>query len=156
MRHHLRSVATVLVVGGLLPAVAEATEYRLLSTADDRVIPCRVLATEAAGLRVALPQGEMLVPFTLLRDMVPISESQYQAQNPWLVYIPADSEYRDDLVASVAAIPSAHVVGEPGTPPVITPQATARLQDCGSDMSCVAQESRDSWLWVVSASSEAG
>lgn len=152
MSHLARTLALAAL---LLPAAASAAEYRLLTTSDGRVLPCEVQATEAAGLRVSLPQGQMLVPFAMLRDMVPITEAEYEARGPWYVYIPQDSPFRDELIQAVASIPSVQIIGETAVrSPLSTGQERAAA-DCGVDLTCISSATSSApWMWMLLAADD--
>jgi hypothetical protein len=151
-----RGLGALLVAAALSPADAAAEEYRLFQLGDGRSFAATILATEADGLRVRVPQGEMLVPFGLLQDMVPIQKSDYDAQPDWVVYLAAETpERRADLVAVFESVPHVSVVGEAGVRPLLSASQEAAAASCGVALDClVAATAAAPWMWVVTARSE--
>ncbi|MBN2800576.1 MAG: hypothetical protein JXX28_15650 [Deltaproteobacteria bacterium] len=147
------------LLGGLtaLPTLASAAEYRLLTTADGRRLACEILATEPRGLSVAMPQGEMLVPFSLLRDMVPMDAADYRSQRPWLVYVPTGSAFREPLIEAVRSMKGVTVFGDPDAPSLLSAEQAAEADACGADLPCVVSATdTPEWLWIVSMDEDGG
>lgn len=149
----MRSLTRLAVMGALAAghSVASAAEYRLLTTADGRQLACEILATESRGLRVSLPQGEMLVPFTLLRDMVPIEAAQFRSSPQWQVFIAPTTAFREPLLQAVRGMSGVQVFGEEGAQTDITPDQAHLASECGEDLTCVAQKVEGNrFVWVLS------
>lgn len=131
--------------------VAAAGEYRVFTLADGRVLVAEVLATEASGLRVRVPQGETYVPFTQLVDMVDVDEAKYREQDDWYVYVAASEMYRSGFVATFEAVPNLRVLGTRGTEGVVRAEQLVKADACGTDIECVVDALTQPavWYWVV-------
>jgi hypothetical protein len=150
----LSIVACAAVALWLTTSAAHAVEpqYRQMKLVDGRVLSAEILATEAQGLRVHTPQGEMLVSFELLLDMVPISQAQYESQAKWVVYYDFPDEFRAEALELLAAIPGVEpqAVDTPGNG--VGSEAAFKAASCEQDVECMAAAvSRSSWKWVVAA-----
>lgn len=147
-----RSLSLVALIAGLCwsePASAIEPQYRRVTLVDGRVISAEILATEAKGLRMRVPAGETLISFELLLDMVPISQAEYDAQPPWVVYFSVPPQLERDLVELLQAIdgliPQPVSVAANG---VTTPMA-AKAENC-SDIGCmVGAVAQAPWMWVL-------
>lgn len=146
---------------GLLACAAEAyaqdsAQYRHLELSDGRTFEAIILATEPSGFKVKVPQGEMKIPFPLLRDMVPSDKAAYDAQPDWYVYLAVPEERRRGVAAAFEAIPHVDVHGMPGAPAGrLTAQQEQAAAGCGTDISCVGTATKDApWMWVVSVNQE--
>lgn len=144
--------AAGLAAGLVLGAPAHAVEYRSLTTSDGQTFACEIVATESKGLRVRVPAGEMLVPFTALRNIVPIEASAYDSADPWLVLVPEESPFRSELLESISHLPAVVVVGEPGAPEVLDDAAQIDVPVCRTDLGCLASAtSTGPWMWLIVA-----
>lgn len=158
IRHWRRACFGLILAGVLLgrPAAAIEPQYRRVTLVDGRVLSAEILATEAKGLRMRVPAGEILVSFELLLDMVPISQSEYAAQPPWVVYFSVPASQERELVELVQAM-------EGMTPQPVSVAAngvtTAMAAKAGSceDMGClVGAVSKAPWMWVLYGSEGEG
>lgn len=133
---------------------ALAAEYRAFTLTDGRSFVAEVLATEATGMRVRLPAGEVAVPFGDLVDMVPADEAAYLGQEPLLVYVAADGPYRSGFQASYRSRPGLSLVGEDDA--VLTGDERRAAAICAADLACVVDALDDNprWMWVVSGRME--
>lgn len=138
---HALAVGTLAV--GTLAARAEAAEYRRVELADGRTLVAEVVATDAHGLVLALPQGRARVAFVEVLRIAPEDAAVYADQPPLRVAVlpfaaldgaaPADAEVaRRRVAAAFARVPEVVAV----EPPAGTPEAE-RLGACGLDASCV-------------------
>jgi hypothetical protein len=144
--------AGVLAMGLLQPAYALDPQYRRVTLVDGRVISAEILATESEGLRMRVPAGETLISFELLLDMVPISQAEYDAQAPWIVYFSVPPELEKDVVGLLqevdGIVPQPVKVAANG----IEAHMAAKASDC-DDINCIvgALEGADTWIWVLMA-----
>ncbi|MFT4625368.1 MAG: hypothetical protein ACI8PZ_004036 [Myxococcota bacterium] len=120
----------------------------MLSLADGRTLVATVLATEALGVRIELPQGEMLVAFDLLKNMASVDAEAYASQPEWSVIVHAPSN--SDVVGMLQAMPgiAATRAGEVGGP--VDAAAASAIASCGGDVTCIGDHV-PSGTWVVSA-----
>lgn len=142
----------------LAPLASASEEYRVFTLADGRVLVAEVLATEASGLRVRVPQGETWIPFTELMDMVPVDREKYEAQEPWGLFLASDAAYRPGFLAIYEGLPSLVIAGEEEGEPLLTPEQTAAAVACDVDLECIvdALAATPRWMWVVVARMEGG
>jgi hypothetical protein len=149
-----RPLALVLGLFAAAPS-AFAQEYREFTLSDGRVLYSELLATEVAGLRIRLPQGETEIPFTLLVDMVPATTEQYTAQTDWKIVLDAPAEVRPKLLAAFKAIPNLYILGEPGAPTPLTGAQKTQLEACAGELDCMVYSTASApWMWLVSAKVE--
>jgi len=144
-----------MIIALLLSLVPQASaadkQYRRVTLTDGRVLVGEVVATEAAGLLLHSPQGELLVSFEVLADMTPIDGAMYEAQGPWVVYL-APSVFSDALTEHFDEIPGLKLlhVGETGAG--ITHEQATAAGACDDDLDCIASATSEAqWLWVVGA-----
>ena len=138
-----------MALGLAAPAVAQDAQFRELSLVDGRTLVVTVLATEAIGMRVALPQGEMLVGFDMLTNMSTSTLEAYEAQPPWQVYVDAPPGH--DVSPLLGKLPGVQVtaVGEVG--PGMTEGSAAAAAACDGDLSCIGQHVEPgTWVMTVS------
>lgn len=139
----------------LLPSLASAQEFRQFKLADGREFVARVVATEASGIRVRVPQGEMLVPFSQLADMVPVTQASYDNQTPWIVYVAAPPESRSLIIDAFDAIPRVEVHGQPASRDVLSAAQEHEMRACNYDLECLVGVTAGlPWMWVVAARRE--
>lgn len=134
------------------PAWAIDPQYRKVTLVDGRTLTAEIVSTEPEGLLLRVPQGDTLISFELLLDMVPISQAEYASQPPWVVYYWVPPEIESDTLALLAAIPGiepqAVTVPGNGVTNTMALQATA----CDGKIACIATAvSSSSWKWVVTA-----
>lgn len=136
----------------VLPAVAHAQDrqYRELELSDGRQFRAEVLATEATGLRMRVPQGETLVSFELLVDIRPVTEADFEAQEPVTVWIHAP-EHLEQLTAVYASIPNV-VVASAASSEGVPAGMAYELGECGADFTCMTRAiDNDRFFWLVTA-----
>lgn len=127
---------------------AQNPQYRKLELTDGRQIRAEVLATEATGLRMRLPQGETLVSFEILMDMVPIDPLEYRDQSSVTVWV-APTSIDADLRRIYGAVPALVVTG-PDQPGGLAPDLVTKLTACADDLDCMAEAVGDGpWMWLV-------
>ena len=133
-----------------LSGIAAAQEYRLVSLSDGRSYRGEVLVTEPAGMRLRVPQGEVLAPFSLLSDMAPIEEAAVTGQEPLGVYLHvANRKQSASLAAAFAHVPHLVVYTNPKQMEIGS-DAKATLGACQGDMTCAAGALEGSaWMWLV-------
>jgi hypothetical protein len=145
------AAALALALAG--PAHALEPQYRRVTLVDGRVISAEILATESEGLRMRVPAGETLISFELLLDMVPISQAEYDAQAPWIVYFSVPPELEQDVVELLQSVEG--IVPQPVKVAAngIEAHMAAKASDC-EDINCIvgALEGAQTWIWVVMAS----
>ncbi len=136
----------------------DVEQYRTFKLSDGREFTAIILATEAAGFQVRVPQGEMAVPFAQLFDMVPVTKVEYDAQPDWVVYLAVPPERQRGLASSFAVIPHLVVYGSPEAPTGtrITAEMEAAASGCDLDVDCIAAALAGApWVWIVTAKQEA-
>lgn len=150
-------LALALTVGLALSTRASAIEpqYRRVTLVDGRVISAEILATEAKGLRMRIPAGETLISFELLLDMVPISQAEYDAQPPWIVYFSVPPEKEREIVELLQAVdgvtPQPVSVAANG----ITTTMAVNAGKC-NDIGCMVEAVDEApWMWVLMGSTSA-
>ncbi len=143
---------TALLAALMLPSVASALEYRILTLNDGRVMTVELTDTLAAGLQITVPQGQSEVPFTLLIDMVPSDPTEYLSQDDWVIYVTGPEQHEERLKAAFTAIPGIRVHGEEGVTSPITEDQELFANECGADVEClVAAFAEAPWTWIVVA-----
>lgn len=145
-----------LVVGGFSPS-AEAGEYRQLTLNDGRVIIAEILETRPEGLAIRTPQGDTLVIFEILTDMLPIDEAALAASPDWLVVIDAPPEQKMLLQRAFDNVNRVSVVGTVEAGNRISSDAVNAYISCNGDFDCVMTKSAEfntPWAWVVHAKVE--
>ncbi len=127
-------------------------QYRILELSDGRTLTAEILGTEATGLSLRTPQGESLVSFELLVDMLPTDEAGYRSQTDWVVYVAVEDDLRPvtlELMRGIQGV-SAHPVG--AAIHGLTPEAATASVACNGDIQClVGATSGAGWMWVVSS-----
>lgn len=137
-------------------ADAAEPQYRQVKLVDGRVLLAEILATEPQGLRIRVPAGEMIVSFELLLDMVPIGQSQYDQQTPWVVYYDVPPAIAEDTATMLAAMPGLEPqpVDTPGNG--IVSGMAFKAAACQRDVDCMADAVRDTpWKWVLAGTDAA-
>lgn len=133
------------------PALAQSTPpIRRTRMQDGREFVGEVLGTEASGLRVRVPPGEMLVSFEELLEVKPIDPTAYASQSAWRVVVVAPDDLRPAVQTLFDAMPgvSAHPVGSPD--PGLSPEQSTALAGCAEDLACLRGVLKDQpWQWVV-------
>ena len=141
------------LLGALLVAAApawgqeRAVQYRELALADGRTFIVTVLATEPLGVRVALPQGEMLVGFDMLQNMSTSSAAAYASQPPWPVFLhTGGDETVDELLQVIPGL----AITRPGDSGVgMSAAAAEAAAECGGDVTCIGDHV-PAGTWVIS------
>lgn len=129
-------------------ANAQERQFRQLDLVDGRTVRAEVLATESNGLRMRTPQGEMLISFELLMDMVPIELAIYEDQQPERLWL-SMSEPNPGLEAIFKSIPKLEV-SKAGASKLASDAQTTALEACGNDVSCGREAvAGGDWLWMV-------
>lgn len=152
MRPLHRALLAGVCLGLSLPAVAQdrRAQYRVLQLADGRELTVEVLATEATGLRLRTPQGEMLLSFELLKDMSPADADAFKLQEAWYVYIAAPEAQRERLVDAYRWVPNTRVQIAGDVVPGLGAPAAAAANRCKGDFPCLLKETAEApWMWVV-------
>lgn len=152
----MRTLPCWIALGLMLPSAAQAQErkaqYRQLKLMDGREVTAEILATEPIGLRMRSPQGEAIVSFEVLIDMVPADKAAYDTQKNWQVYVGAPLEHREHLTEAYGWIEGLdlHFAGDQA-PGMSADQATA-AGECAADFSCLLDATSDAngWMFVVS------
>jgi hypothetical protein len=147
-------------------AVAEAAEYRRLELADGRVLVAEVVATDAKGLSVRVPQGRAQVPFDQVLRLDPVDQQLYQYQTPLRVLVlpfgavdatGAEAQgAADALRAGFAGVHAVRVVGVSAAAGQLPPGRVASLTECGLDASCVVAQAAGADVDVVVMGTLAG
>lgn len=154
--------AVTLALGLAVAASAQAqdrrAQYRTLKLADGREIVAEVVATEATGLRLRTPQGEMLLSFELLQDMSPADADTYKLQEAWFVYVAAPPAEQDRLLEAFRWVPNTRVARTGEELPGLAAGQAAAAERCKLDFPCLLKETSGApWMYVVSVSvDEAG
>lgn len=120
---------------------------------DGREFVGEVLGTEASGLRIRVPAGEMLVSFEDLIEVKPIDATAYAAQKPWRVVLAAPEGLLPPTRALVDAIPgvTARPVGQADDG--LSPAQAEALVDCAGEITCMRTVLKDQpWQWIVTLS----
>lgn len=131
-------------------------QYRSLKLADGREIVAEVLATEATGLRLRTPQGEMLLSFELLQDMSPADADTYKLQEAWFVYVAAPDAHQDRLMEAFRWVPNTRVAKPGEDLPGLASAQAAAAERCKLDFPCLLKETSGApWMYVVSVSVDA-
>lgn len=132
----------------LLATLAEAAEYRRVELSDGRFLLVEILANDATGVDVALPQGRLRLSYDRVLRLEPINEEQYLSQPPLRVLVlpftAADGaapaladEARERVWETLANLPSIerHSLSEMGG--YAPSSALTALSACGADPGCV-------------------
>ncbi len=136
---------------GTAHAQDRRAQYRILKLADGREITAEILATEATGLRLRTPQGEMLLPFELLRDMAVADADQFNLQEAWFVYVAAPPTHQDRLLEAFRWVPTTRVARTGESLPGLAPEVQSAAGKCKLDFPCLLEATKDSdWMFVVS------
>ncbi|MCB9667910.1 MAG: hypothetical protein H6736_02000 [Alphaproteobacteria bacterium] len=131
-------------------AYAQDRQFRALELTDGRHLEAEILATEPAGLRMRIPQGETLISFELLVNISPITAAEYDAQKPMRLWVHSPA-ILEPLAAAYKAIP-ALVVSTVQDPNGLEPGAVIQLDRCAADFSCMAEAvDPDQGMWLVTA-----
>lgn len=138
MYRALSRLGVVALAWGLSPETAAAQEYRSFTLSDGRAVIAEVLETEAAGMRVRLPQGELVIPFDVLSDMVPVDPAAYDGQAPMRVMV-AEAGPRENLVKSLRHVPQVEI---------IAPTNAQKACDA-SDVACLTAGAGEPWSVVI-------
>jgi hypothetical protein len=149
----------VLVTLALLApdAHAQSAPIRRTRLQDGREFVAEVLGTEATGLRVRVPAGEMLVSFEDLLEVKPIDASAYAAQSSWRVIVAAPEDLAPAVEGMFNAMPG--VIARPvGTPdPSFSQAQIDAMVACGSDVGCLRGVVKDlPWQWIVAVEASDG
>lgn len=163
MSHLSRALLPLVVASLTLGAVTahaqeEPEQYRSFKLSDGREFTAIILATEAAGFQVRVPQGEMQVPFAQLFDMVPVTKAEFDSQPDWVVYLAVPPERQRGLASSFEVIPHVNVYGGAEAPSGtrITSDMEAKAAACDLDVDCIAAALAGApWVWIVTAKQEA-
>lgn len=133
------------------PAFAQSTPpIRRTRLQDGREFVAEVLGTEATGLRVRVPAGEMLVSFEDLLEVRPIDAAAYAAQGSWRVVVVAPEGILPATRQMLDTIPGlvARPAGQPDAD--LTPAQVAAVGACGPDLGCMRDATKDlPWRWLV-------
>ncbi len=157
MRPALFAVACLLPVS----AQAQDRQYRQLTLIDGRVLTAEILATESTGLRLRVPQGEMLVSFEVLLDMAPAEQSAYEGQTDWFVYVMLPDAHQEAFLSLVDAIPGVaayQIRDEAGLiPGGVTTGEAFEAASCDGDLDCVITALASTPLkWILVADDQDG
>ncbi|MFZ5478378.1 MAG: hypothetical protein ACOZNI_16540 [Myxococcota bacterium] len=133
-----------------LAAYVEAAEYRRLELADGRVLVAEVVATDARGLSLRVPQGRLQVPFDQVLRIDPVEAPLYQYQTPVRVLVlpfgaidaPGEDAQKaaEALRRRFADVPSVRVVDVDAFAAQLPTGKKAALVACGLDASCVVAQ----------------
>ena len=127
-------------------------QYRRVTLVDGRVISAEILKTEPQGLRMRVPAGETLIPFELLLDMVPISQSEYDGQADWVVYFSAPPEMEEEIVGLLGTLDGLALQPVGTSDHGITTAMVMQARNCDHDIGCIVEAvSGASWVWVLTA-----
>lgn len=140
-----------------LPALAQAQDkrarqYRTVDLVDGRTITAEVLGTEAIGMRMRTPQGEGLVAFEELLDMVPVESEVFEAQDPWIVAMAVPDDLRETMAFMLGSVGNITVrmAGQAGSG--VSGAMADAAGDCGRELECIVQALEPaSWRWVIAA-----
>ncbi|MCB9678498.1 MAG: hypothetical protein H6737_25580 [Alphaproteobacteria bacterium] len=141
MRH------AVLLLALALPATsfAQDRQYRRLKLTDGREIKAEVLETVATGLKMRVPQGETLISFEILMDMVPIDASEYRDQQPIKVWVHAPG-YESKMAAIYGEVKELVVASDENLPPGVI----IGLTECAAEFDCMESKlAGQDWMWLV-------
>jgi len=141
----------------LAPAVASAAApaYREVTLLDGRVYVGEVVTTEPAGVRLRLPQGQVVVPFHQLQNMAPSTASAFEGQREWEVVVVGADEPRRWVEQAVRTLPATKVAGDTGLRFPLNPGQVAVARKCAPEtISCAIQATQrdELWAWVVTVS----
>jgi hypothetical protein len=142
-----------LLLGALITAAAPAwaqertAQYRELSLADGRSFIVTVLATEPLGVRVALPQGEMLVGFDMLQNMSTTTSAAYAAQPSWPVFLHSGSD--ETVYDLLQSIPGLAITRAGESADGMSPAAAEAATNCRGDVICIGDHV-PAGTWVIS------
>lgn len=150
-----RTLPALLVVASWIatPAWAVEPQYRRVTLVDGRILTAEILSTEPEGLLLRVPQGDTLISFELLLDMVPIGQAEYASQPPWVVYYAVPSDLESDLTSLLGVMPGIEPqpvnVAANGVTPTMAAQASGA---CDGRIACIATAvSSSPWKWVLTA-----
>ncbi len=139
----------MLLLASLLFGTALAAEAREVTLNDGRVYFGEIVTTEPAGVRLRVPQGEIVVPFHQLQNMAPAAAAAVGSQRPWEVLVVGPDEPRRFVEAAVRTIPRAFVNGDDGVVSPLAPAAAKTARECPPpDLGCAARASARDGLWV--------
>lgn len=149
------------IAGAALWIASEAhaiePQYRRVTLVDGRVISAEILSTEPQGLKMRVPAGETLIPFELLLDMVPISQSEYDGQADWVVYFSAPPGVEEDIVGLLGTLDGLALQPVGTSDHGITPTMVMQARNCDHDIGCIVEAvSGASWVWVLTANPAQG
>lgn len=141
----LRLSALLLALTLPATAMAQDRQYRQLKLTDGRVLKAEVLETVATGLEMRTNQGDTLISFEILMDMVPIDAAEFRDDDPVLVWLHAPG-YTEKMEAIYGEIPMLEIASAENLPPGVV----IALTECGADFDCMSQQVEDpDWLWLV-------
>jgi hypothetical protein len=137
------------------PQVAAAQEQRSLTVASGQQFDATIVATEDAGFRVRLAQGELVLPFEAVVGFDALPEGRTTLYNtPWqvlLLVVPSPTPLSDGpshvalARAAFEAVPDVRVqlVND------LEPAVRDRVLGCAADVLCVARQLPSaSWTFV--------
>ncbi len=133
-----------------LDAHAQSIPIRRTRLQDGREFVAEVVGTEATGLRVRVPAGEMLVSFEDLLEVKPIDAAAYAAQPAWPVLLVAPESLLPAAEGMFNAMPG--VLARPATraDAAFTAAQTEAMASCGADVTCLRTVVKaNPWQWVV-------
>lgn len=145
-------IASSFIALASLQAYAAPVQYREIKLADGREFIAQVVETRPEGMWIRLPQGERLVPFTVLEGMKPSDEGAYLAQPAWPVAVVTSPALFADVTSSLKYIQGLNVwtvgMGWPASDVGIDQQARAAV--CGRDLDCLLDAlGGDTGRWVI-------
>ncbi len=152
----IRALPCLLALALALPSPAQAqdrkAQYRQLKLMDGREVTAEILATEAVGLRLRSPQGESVVSFEILIDMVPTDRAAYDAQPNWHVYVGAPLEHRELLAEAFGWLEGVEITFAGEQAPGMSSAQAAAAAACDADFSCLLDATAEAtkWMYVVS------
>lgn len=146
--------SSLLLASLLLPAAALAVPetVREVTLNDGRVFYGEVVTTEPSGVRLRVPQGDMVVPFHQLQNMQPSFPERYGRQPPWEVIVVGPDAERGWIERAVRTLPEVYVSGDQGKPSGVSTSMRKAAQACPpADLGCAVSAARrdGSWQWIV-------
>ncbi|TVQ93171.1 MAG: hypothetical protein EA397_05195 [Deltaproteobacteria bacterium] len=145
---------SALLCAPLLPvaALAAPENVREVTLNDGRVLYGEVVTTEPSGVRLRVPQGDIIVPFHQLQNMQSAMPERYDSQRPWEFVVVGPETEREWVERALRTIPQTFVSGDQGKPSALSTSLRKTAQSCApSDLQCAMEAVRrdDSWQWIV-------
>ncbi len=136
----IHAIVTLLLASSLsASAQSKSDQFRMMQLADGRSLVVKIVSTEADGIHVSTPQGQMVVAFHELSHMEAATSDDFMHQPEWELHVSAaDEAVVDQFIVLASEIPSVEVVRVGTATLAVSPEAAASALSCGQDLDCLA------------------